>query len=59
MPYQPIDELLIEHRGPVALVTLNNPDGCNSFLDEMHLAMRGVWEHLALDESVRSIVLSG
>lgn len=59
MPYQPIDELLIEHRGPVALVTLNNPEGRNSFSDEMHVAMREVWEHLALDTSVRSIVLTG
>jgi len=59
MPYQPIDELLIEHRGPVALVTLNNPDGRNAFSDAMHVAMREVWEHLALDSSVRSIVLTG
>jgi enoyl-CoA hydratase len=59
MPYQPIPELLIEHRGRVALVTLNNPEGRNAFSDDMHVAMREVWEHLALDASVRSIVLTG
>jgi enoyl-CoA hydratase/carnithine racemase len=59
MPYQPIPELLIEHRGSVALVTMNNPEGRNAFSDAMHVAMREVWEHLALDASVRSVVLTG
>ena len=59
MPYQPIDELRIEHRGPVALVTMNNPESRNAFSDEMHVAMREVWEHLALDASVRTLVLTG
>lgn len=59
MPFQPIDELLIEHDGPVAVVTMNRPDKLNAFSDEMHIAMQEVWHHLALDRSVRAIVLTG
>ena len=59
MPFQPIPELLIEQRGPVALLTLNNPEGRNAFSDDMHTAMREVWEFLANDPAVRSIVLTG
>jgi enoyl-CoA hydratase/carnithine racemase len=59
MPYVPIPELEIEQRGPVAIVTFNNPEGRNAFSDAMHVGMREVWEHLAIDASVRSIVLTG
>jgi enoyl-CoA hydratase/carnithine racemase len=59
MPYQSIPELTVEPRGPVALVTMNNPDDRNAFSDAMHVGMREIWEHLALDASVRSIVLTG
>jgi enoyl-CoA hydratase len=59
MPYAPIPELLIEHDGPVAIVTMNNPDMRNAFVDALHEGMREVWEHLAADRSVRSVVLTG
>lgn len=59
MPYKSIDELLIEMDGPVAVVTMNRPDKLNAFSDAMHVAMQEVWQHLALDRSVRSIVLTG
>ncbi len=59
MPYRPVPEILIENRGPVAIVTLNNPDMRNAFVDNMHEGMREIWDHLALDASVRSIVLTG
>jgi len=59
LPYQPIPELVIEKRGPVAIVTMNNPEMLNAFSDDMHVGMREVWEHLALDRDVRSIVLTG
>ena len=58
MPYQPTDELHIEHDGPVAIVTMNNPDMRNAFVDALHVAMREVWGHLALDRSVRTVVLT-
>lgn len=59
MPYAPTDKLLIEHDGPVAVVTMNNPEMRNAFTDDMHTAMEEVWLHLAKDRSVRSIVLTG
>jgi enoyl-CoA hydratase len=59
MPFQPIDELTIERDGQVAIVTMNRPEKLNSFSDDMHVAMREVWEYLALDRSVRTIVLTG
>jgi len=59
LPFQPIDELIIEQDGPVAVLTMNRPDKLNAFSDEMHLAMQEVWHHLSLDRSVRAIVLTG
>ncbi len=59
MPYAPTPELKIEHDGPVAIVTMNNPDIRNAFVDAMHVGMREVWDHLAHDRSVRTAVLTG
>ena len=59
MPYQETPEIIIEHDGPVAIVTMNNPDARNAFTDDMHVGMREVWEYLAHDRSVRAIVLTG
>jgi enoyl-CoA hydratase len=59
MTYTPIPELLVEHHGPVALVTLNKPQILNAFVDELHQGMREIWGHLAADRSVRAAVLTG
>lgn len=59
MAYMPTLHILVEHDGPVTVVTLNNPDKRNSFLDDMHEAMQEIWWHLAKDRSVRSVVLTG
>ena len=59
MPYEPTPHLLIEARGPVTVLTLNNPDMLNAFLDDMHQAMREVWQMLAVDDSVLAVVLTG
>jgi enoyl-CoA hydratase len=59
MPYAPVPELRIDHDGPVAIVTMNNPDMRNAFVDALHEAMREVWDHLAADRSVRAVVLTG
>jgi enoyl-CoA hydratase len=59
MPYQPIPELLVERDGPVAIVTMNNPDIRNAFVDAMHEGMREIWGELAKDRSVRTVVLTG
>lgn len=59
MPYQECPQLKVEHVGPVAVVTMNRPEARNAFSDEMHIAMQEVWQHLTLDRSVRTIVLTG
>lgn len=59
MPYAPTPYLLVETDGPVTILTLNNPDMRNAFLDEMHEAMQEIWMHLANDDSVRAVVLTG
>ena len=59
MPFAPTEHLLIDHDGPVAVLTLNNADMRNAFLDDMHQAMQEVWIHLANDRAVRSVLLTG
>jgi enoyl-CoA hydratase/carnithine racemase len=59
MPYRPIPELQVEQQDSVAILTLNNPEMRNAFSDDMHVGMREIWEHFALDPSVRTIVLTG
>lgn len=59
MPYVPPPELLIETDGPVTIVTMNNPEMRNAFVDPLHDAMREVWRHLAEDSTCRVAVLTG
>lgn len=59
MPYRPVPEIVIDKQGPVAVVTMNNPEMRNAFVDNMHEGMREIWEYLAIDPEVRSIVLTG
>lgn len=59
MPYTPTPHLLVETDGPVTILTLNNPDMRNAFLDDMHDAMQEIWTDLSKDRSVRCVVLTG
>jgi enoyl-CoA hydratase/carnithine racemase len=59
MPFAPTPHLLVETEGPVTIVTLNNPEMRNAFLDDMHEGMQEIWGHLAADHSVRAVVLTG
>jgi enoyl-CoA hydratase/carnithine racemase len=59
MPYAPTPYLLLEQEGPVATITINNPDMRNAFVDEIHEGMQEIWGHLANDRSVRAVVLTG
>jgi len=59
MPFAPTPHLLMEQDGPVMVLTLNNPDMKNAFLDDMHEALQEIWIHLARDPSVRAVVLTG
>jgi enoyl-CoA hydratase len=59
MPYTPTEHILLEQKGAVATITLNNPDMMNAFLDDMHEAMREIWWDLSEDDSVRAVVVTG
>ncbi|MGE0309037.1 MAG: enoyl-CoA hydratase/isomerase family protein [Acidimicrobiia bacterium] len=59
MAYVPTPDIIIEHDGPVAIVTLNNPEMRNAFSDSMHDGMQEIWTHLAHDRTVKAIVLTG
>ena len=59
MPYAPTPHVIVEREGPLAIITLNNPEMMNAFLDDMHEAMREIWWDLAEDDSVRAVVLTG
>ena len=51
--------VLVEHQGPVALVTMNNPATSNAMDEDMGPRLTAVLEELAVDESVRALVLTG
>jgi enoyl-CoA hydratase len=60
MPFTPSEGLLIDHDGPIATVTLDNPTARNAIrLDDMHPGLEQIWEHLEADDSVRAVVLTG
>ena len=49
----------LEHRGAVALVTLNLPDKRNTLVPELYRALAETLEHLQDERAVRAIVLNG
>jgi enoyl-CoA hydratase/carnithine racemase len=59
MPYTPTEFVRVEQDGAIVTITLNNPDMRNAMVDEMHEAMREIWWHLAEDDSVRAVILTG
>ena len=59
MPYAPTPHLLIDRDGPIAVLTMNNPEARNAFSDDLHEALQEVWLHLAEDHSLRAVVLTG
>jgi len=51
--------LLREDVGPITRLTLNNPRALNALSEEMLAALRGAFEELAEDETIRVVVLAG
>lgn len=51
--------LKIEDDGPVRIVTMNRPGDMNAADAEMHRELADVWDGIALDQSVRAVVLTG
>jgi enoyl-CoA hydratase len=53
------DELLVEARGPIRIVTLNRPGALNAADEALHGEIARVWRELAADGDARAIVLTG
>lgn len=53
------DELRVEARGPIRIVTLNRPDDRNPASAEMLFGLTKLARALAADEEVRAVVLTG
>ena len=55
----PADELLVEVRGAIRIVTLNRVDAMNAANEALHGELAQVWRELESDPAVRAIVLTG
>src|SRR3954471_3032117 len=55
----PDDELVVEARGGVRVVTLNRPDALNAANDTLHAELAGIWAELDSDPDVRVVVVTG
>jgi enoyl-CoA hydratase/carnithine racemase len=53
------DDLIVEHRGSTAWVTLNRPDARNALSRDLNLQMQDVAAELEVREEVRAIVITG
>lgn len=53
------EELLVEARDGVRLVTLNRPNALNATDEALHGQIARIWAELDADPSVRAIVLTG
>jgi enoyl-CoA hydratase len=51
--------VLLEHDGPVRIVTLNRPAKLNAADLPLHEAFAAVWDGLAADPDVRAVVVTG
>jgi enoyl-CoA hydratase/carnithine racemase len=51
--------LLIEHRGPVAVLTLNRPEKLNALNNQLISALTAALDEMELDRCVRAIVVTG
>jgi 2-(1,2-epoxy-1,2-dihydrophenyl)acetyl-CoA isomerase len=54
-----VSEVLVQERGPVAVITLNRPDALNTFTRELRLAVLSALQRCASSDSVRAVVLTG
>jgi len=51
--------LLVEVDGPLRIVTMNRPEDLNAFDDELHVAMRRLWDLLIDDTEAEAVVITG
>jgi len=53
------DEILLETRGNLAIITLNRPDRLNALYGDMLLVLRKTLQTVAADPGIRAVVLTG
>jgi enoyl-CoA hydratase/carnithine racemase len=53
------EQLLVERRGRVLVVTINRPERMNALNQEVYDGLRETWESLHGDEEIRAIVITG
>jgi enoyl-CoA hydratase len=51
--------ILVEYRDGIAVVTLNNPAKHNAYSPEMFCRLTDLWREIAVDPSVRVVLLTG
>jgi len=56
--YDVSEHLLVEVDGPVRILTMNNPDMRNAFIDPLHEDMRNIWYQISRDREARAVVLT-
>jgi enoyl-CoA hydratase len=52
-------ELLVERRGTIRILTLNDPQHLNAFSQRLHEVTRRVWDRLVDDDEAAVVVLTG
>ena len=57
--YDVPEQLIVEADGPIRIITMNNPDMRNAFIDPLHEAMRNIWYQISRDRDARAVVLTG
>ena len=53
------DDLLVEERGAVRVLTLNRPDALNAANESLHGALADAWSRLDDDAEARAVVITG
>ena len=59
MEYDLPDELSVESRGPIRILTMQRPDARNAVNKGLHVGLESVWDQLADDVDARAVVLTG
>jgi 2-(1,2-epoxy-1,2-dihydrophenyl)acetyl-CoA isomerase len=54
-----MNEVLLEQRGRLAIVTMNRPDALNSFDAALRLGMKSMMHRVGNDPGIRAVVLTG
>jgi enoyl-CoA hydratase len=59
LAHDPDARVLLEHRGAVAVLTLNRPDKLNAADLALHRLLLERWRQIVADDDVRAVVLTG